>query len=112
MGFFYQNRTKIQIVIEIGSKAFKENLTTKLTSMGEKFPIDFAEGFFVNNSIWAFLKRRRKMELLASFFTHDTWGVHKSHQKKEKGILNLLKRQISEAPYFLGCAQLNVEILF
>ena len=76
--------------------------------MGEKFPIDFAEGFFVNNSIWAFLKRRRKMELLASFFTHDTWGVHKSHQKNENGILNSLKRQISEAPYFLGCAQLKV----
>ena len=100
--FLYKNRTKIQIL-----NISKENLT-KLTSMGEKFPIDFAEGFFVNNSIWAFLKRRRKMELLASFFTHDTWGVHKSHQQDEKGILNLLKRQISEAAYFLGCAQLKV----
>ena len=104
--FLYKNRTKIQIL-----NISKENLT-KLTSMGEKFPIDFAEGFFVNNSIWAFLKRRRKMELLASFFTHDTWGVHKSHQQDEKGILNLLKRQISEAPYFLGYTQLYGEILF
>ena len=52
------------------------------------------------------------MELLASFFTHDTWGVHKSHQKDEKGILNLLKQQISEAPYFLGYTQLYGEILF
>ena len=68
--------------------------------MGEKFPIDFAEGFFVNNSIWAFLKRRRKMELLASFFTHDTWGVHKSHQQDEKGILNLLNGKSQKLPIF------------
>ena len=68
-----------------------------LTSMREKFSIDFAEGFFVNNSIWAFLKRGRKMVSFESFFTHDMncllyrWGEKGIKNSRFKFTLSLFK---------------------
>ena len=62
----------IPIVFSIMYVTFYTGKRLPLTSVGEKFPIDFAEGFFVNNSIRAFLKRRRKMEPLASFLMIPT----------------------------------------